>query len=258
MIEDSGVRRHLQLFRGKLRPGAEAQTIFIALQDRDRSKRWLACGTAFPVYVENKIVLVTAAHNFLGITDEPALLIGPNGHLRLFRDNFHMVGNTAIDLALIALSSDDLITLFGECVCVELDLDALPERQEPHAYQAYGYPRSKNKHSNTSGWSLSKFRVTLGPTTVVPQASNLNQLGVPLLAFELDLSRMVDDDGNPDSRIGKLDGMSGGPVISHPIEKGQAGPGKLAGVFLEWHSKEKIAVVMPALAIATAVRVYYS
>ena len=107
------------------------------------------------------------------------------------------------------------------------------------------------------GWSMSKFCITLGPGAPVPNRSSLTQLGVPLLGFEIDLDNMVGDDGKPDNRIGKLEGMSGGPVIAYPIENGQPGPGKIAGVFLEWHSKEKVAVVMPALAIAATVRVWY-
>ena len=242
---------------GKLRPGAEAQTVFIAVQDRDASKRWVASGTGFPVYFDGRIFIVTAAHNFRGMTDEPALLIGPNGYVRLFRDNFHLAGNTAIDIALIAMNSDDLITLFGECVCLQLDLDALPNRTEPYAYQAYGYPVSKNKHSKTQGWPMAGWRITLGPAAPVPRRSKLNELGVPLLGFEIDLERMVNDDGEPDRRIGKLEGISGGPVVSHALGENTVGPGMLAGVFLEWHSNERVAVVMPAMAIKAAIRAWY-
>lgn len=257
MLQTTEQDRRLSVKYGKLRPGAEAQTVFIAAQDRDASKRWIACGTGFPVYFDGRVFIVTAAHNFKGMTDEPALLIGPNGYVRLFRDNFHLVGNTAVDLALIAMNSGDLITLFGECMCLQLDMKALPGRTEPHAYQAYGYPVSKNKHSKTKGWPMAGWRITLGPAAPVPSRSKLNLLEVPLLGFEIDLGKMVNDDGEPDNRIGKLEGISGGPVVSHAITENTVGPGLLAGVFLEWHAIERVAVVMPAIAIAASIQNWY-
>lgn len=192
------------------------------------------------------------------MTDEPVVLIGAKGQIRLFRDNCHFRGSSAVDIAFLALNSEDLISLFGECNCVELDWKALPERTAAHIYQAYGYPSSKNKHSGTLGWSMEEFRVTLGQSIAVPLRSKLHELEVPLLGFDIDLSEMLNDDGKRDTRLGKLDGISGGPVIAHAIDNGEIGPGKVAGIFLEWHKNEKVAVVMPAMAIAAAIQVWFS
>jgi hypothetical protein len=238
---------------GKLKLGAQAQTVLIASHDRDASKRWHPRATGFPYYVNGRVFIATAAHGFLGLSDEPVLLIGPNGQVRLFRDRFKLVGSTAIDLALIALASDDLLTLFGECVCVEPDMHALPGRTQPHAYQVVGFPASKNAYSKTKGWPMAGWRVTLGLAAAVPPRSKLDKLGVPLLAFNVDLKTMVNDEGEPDKRLGALKGMSGGPVISHALGEHTMGPGMLAGVFLEWHSDERVAVVMPAMGLAAAV-----
>lgn len=246
---------HVQI--GKLRHGADMQTVLIGVQDRDRTKKWKACGTAFPILFEGRIFLVSAAHNFVGLTDHPAVLIGTNGSVRLYRDNFHLVGNSLVDLALIALNSDDLKTLFGTCTCIELDMESLPDRHGAYIHQAYGFPTSKNKHSNIEGWRLHGLRLSLGAETAIPARSKMNQFGAPIFGFELDPSQFVDNDGKRTGKIG-LDGMSGGPVICHRLVDMSLAPGKVAGVFLEWHSTEKIAVVIPAMAIAAAVRIWHS
>lgn len=72
-------------------------------------------------------------------------------------------------------------------------------------------------------------------------------LGKPLFAFDIDLKFLVDDQLEKYDRSGASRGLSGGPVLRH--EEKAYGVGRISGIFLEWNSVERTAVVLPATAI---------
>lgn len=249
----------VQVSFGNLPFGDDPHLILIVSCDPDGDKKWTAQGTGFPVLCDNMLTIITAAHVTRGLSGKPVVLIGPSGSLQLSPHECRVLQNSEIDLALISISSEDMVTLFGVCNCIELDFDtvACTDSGTEALYQLYGYPQSKNKYSRTEGWNYEAFRVSLGLERPIPARSALRALKIPLLGFDIDLKKMVDDDYQRNSRLGRLQGMSGGPVIRHPIH-GTANGGKIAGIFLEWHLAERTAIVLPALAIVACIKTWHA
>lgn len=246
---------HIEVRQGRLPFGGDPQLVMFAAQN-PKDKKWEASGSGFPVLHKGVVSIVTAGHVAAALEGKVVVLKGPEGSVLLTPQQCRMLFNAEVDLALITIPSSQLKVLFGVCACIELDhnLRHVADSGISALYQVYGYPLSKNKFSNTAGWTLEGFRVSLGKQEMVPSRSKLLDLKIPLFAFHIDLKNMVDDQFEKFDRLGALKGLSGGPVLRHDVNA--SGAGRIAGVFLEWHSSDRTAVVLPAAAILAAFEVW--
>ncbi|WP_157201462.1 hypothetical protein [Massilia sp. Root418] len=241
---------HVEVHYGRLAFGGDPQLVMFGAQNPD-DKKWEASGSGFPVLHKGVVSIVTAGHVAAELEGKSVVLKGPEGSVFLEKQQCRILYNEDVDLALITIPSTQLKTLFSVCICIELDYELrdVADSGISSLYQVYGFPLSKNKFSNTVGWTLEGFRISLGRKAKVPLRSKLLDLEIPLLAFHIDLKEMVDDQLEKFDRLGALKGLSGGPVFRHDTA---SGAGRIAGVFLEWHSVERTAVVLPAAAIRAA------
>lgn len=240
---------------GRLAFGGDPQIVMFVAQNI-KNKKWEASGSGFPVLYKGVVSIVTAGHVAAELEGKVTVLKGPEGSIVLNPQQCRIIFNKNVDLAIITIPSTQLATLFGVCICIELDdnLMSVADSGVSSLYQVYGYPLSKNKFSNTGGWTREGFRISLGTQAAVPSRSKLLDLGIPLFAFDIDLKDMVDDQLEKYDRLGALRGLSGGPILRHEIKA--PGAGQVAGIFLEWHSLERTALVLPAAAIKAALEIW--
>ena len=246
---------HVEVRYGRLAFGGDPQLVMFAAQNL-KDKKWEASGSGFPVLHRGVVSIVTAGHVAAALEGKVVVLKGPEGSVVLKPQQCRMLFNEDVDLSIITIPSSQLATLFGICTCIDLEdnLMSVADSGVSSLYQVYGYPLSKNRFSNTEGWTREGFRISLGTQAVVPSRSKLLDLGIPLFAFDIDLKDLVDDQFEKYDRLGALRGLSGGPVLRHEVKT--SGVGRIAGIFLEWHSVERTAVVLPATAIKAAFEIW--
>jgi hypothetical protein len=237
----------------KLPYKADFEPILLASMDRYGDKKFQLIGTAFPFFFEGWIGLITAAHTINNLSGNPIVaIVGPK---KLHIQTAQITILKEIDVAVIQCSSEDLNRLFDKCLCIEPDLESMSNEESCTGaiYQVYGYPKSKNKFSRLETMKPSIYRMSLGSHKNRPIGTKLTS-ELPLMCFELDVKNMIDDDYNKTLKLGCFEGMSGGPVIRHKISSHS--DGLLVGMFVEWHSKEKTAVVIPVAVIAAMISVH--
>lgn len=253
-MDSEQMKNAVKVSYGKLPYKADLEPILLASMDRYGDKKLKLIGTAFPFLCGRWIGLITAAHVINNLSGNPIVAImGPK---RLYVQNAQIIFLKEIDVAVIQCSSEDLNSLFDECLCIEPDIDrASNEESGTNAiYQVYGYPKSKNKFSRLEIMNPSIYRITLGLHKNRPIGTKLAK-EFPLMCFDLGIQNMVDDEFDKTLQLGCFEGMSGGPVIRHKISSHDS-DGQLVGMLVEWHNKEKTAVVIPAVVIAAMISVH--
>jgi hypothetical protein len=252
---DQGV--HVQC--GKLPFGGEPDVILLVSIDQYGDKKWKVIGTAFPLLHNGMVVLVTAGHVVEKLSGVPVHALNPREGSQISLSRASVSFNAEMDLAVIFCSSVDLHSLFNCCTCIDVDYTRVSAEDSGGTgiYQVYGYPVSKNKISRTSRFDPHMFRISLGKPNRLPARSRLSDLRVPLMCFDIAPDRLLDDDMKKTFALGKFDGMSGGPVIRHSTSH-ESLYGTLVGMFVEWHSVEKTAVVIPICLITMWIDVWMS
>ncbi|CAG9171645.1 hypothetical protein CURE108131_11895 [Cupriavidus respiraculi] len=242
----------MQLHYGVLPFGSEPDTLLLVSIDQDRDKKWHAIGSAFPLYHNGKVYLITAGHVVAKLSGFPIYVLNSKEKSLISLRDAQVSVVRELDLAVVECSLNDLASLFGRCNCVKADY-RVPRTgvgNNGDIYQVYGFPKSKNKISRSKGFGPNLFRVSLGAPRQLPKRSKLAGLPIPMMCFEIDPDRLFDDEFKPTFQLGKFEGLSGGPVIRHAAEI-DSGAGSLVGMFVEWHSTEKVAVVVPIALITS-------
>lgn len=247
-MDSEQIENAVKVSYGKLPYKSDFEPILLASIDLCGDKKFKLIGTAFPFLCDGWIGLITAAHTINKLSGNPIVAImGPK---KLHVQNAQIIFFNEIDVAVIQCSSEDLNSLFDECICIEPDMGKTSNEESgiDAIYQVYGYPASKNKFSRLEITNPSIYRMTLGLHNNRPVGSKLTK-EFPLMCFDLGIKNMLDDEFNKTPQLGCFEGMSGGPVIRHKISSHDS-DGQLVGMFVAWHKEEKTAVVIPAVVIA--------
>lgn len=250
-MDSEQIENAVKVSYGKLPYKADLEPILLASMDLYGDKKLQLIGTAFPFFCGGWIGLITAAHTINNLSGNPIVAI--IGAKKLHVQNAQITFLNEIDVAVIQCSSEDLNSLFDECLCIEPDMDRTSNEESgtDAIYQVYGYPKSKNKFSRLEITNPSIYRITLGLHKNRPIRTKLAK-EFPLMCFDLGIKNMFDDEFNKTLQLGCFEGMSGGPVIRHKISSHDS-DGQLVGMLVEWHRKEKTAVVIPAVVIAALI-----
>lgn len=243
-------KHQLKLEIGMLQFDSNPDVIQLLSMDQDGDKKWKTVGTAFPLFHNSILYIITAAHVVKGLVGKPLYAIHDKRNVSLATAS--ILKQDEFDIAVIRCNSEILTQIFSPCRCINPDLKAFTcnDSGEEAIYQVYGFPQSKNKISKTQPIIQKMFRMTLGRAHTLPQKTKLAATGVPLLCFNADPNDLVDEKFEKTSQLGKFEGMSGGPVIRHNIKENDTA-GKIVGMFVEWHSAEKTAIAVP-IAVITA------
>lgn len=244
------IKKHpLKLEIGMLPFESTPDVIQLLSIDQDGDKKWKTVGTAFPLFHNSILYIITAAHVVKDLTGKPLYAIHDRRTVSLATAS--ILKQDEFDIAVIRCNSETLAQIFSPCRCIHanLKLFSCNDSGEDAIYQVYGFPQSKNKISKTQPIIQKMFRMTLGRPHALPPKTKLAATGIPLLCFNAAPNDLVDEKFEKTSQLGKFEGMSGGPVIKHDIKENDAA-GKIVGMFVEWHSAEKTAIAVPIAAIA--------
>lgn len=237
---------------GKIPYGVEPDILLLMSIDQDGDKRWKPVGTAFPFLHGRILSIITAFHVLENLNGFPPYALNPKNRKTISLKNSRVICSKEFDIGVIQCESNDLSTLFDTCTCIEADYNCTSSKDSglESLYQMHGFPQSKNKFSRLEPFNTFEICISLGTPKPLPSKSKLAAIGLSTLCFDLGIDNLVDDDLNKTRQLGKFDGMSGGPVIRYVRSSTGSLLGTLAGMFIEWHSKEKTAVAIPISTIA--------
>lgn len=111
---------HVEVRYGRLAFGGDPQLVMFAAQNL-KDKKWEASGSGFPVLHKGVVSIVTAGHVAAALEGKVVVLKGPEGSVVLKPQQCRMLFNEGVDLAIITIPSPQLATLFGVCICIELE-----------------------------------------------------------------------------------------------------------------------------------------
>ena len=227
------------------------ELLIIAHVDQNRTKKVIPIATGFAAYSGNYLVILSAAHAFNNLQGEAMLIVGSNGSVSLARAK--IVIEKTFDIAVIFLDTDYIKTLFKNLLLVQAEnIPSVSDSGAGSIYQVHGFPASKNKFNRSTGWIPNYMRVSFGGERNAPKRTTFPLERISPFCFELSLKNLFDDDGKPDNKLGRLQGMSGSPVYRYAkVENGVAG--KLIGMFVHWDKDEQVASVVPWKAIESFV-----
>jgi hypothetical protein len=220
------------------------ELVLLAHVDQDRSKRVVAKGTAFFVHVDSCLVLLTAAHVFDGLENQPILALGKKGHVSLAGKK--VVRSKLFDVAAIILESSDIDDLMVELMCVEpIAVADVQDSGTDAIYQMHGFPGSKNTFSPTDGAKRHMARVSLGERRDAPKKSSLPLKDFQPFCFDISLKQLFNDEGIKVNTLTEFKGMSGSPVYRYEVTGTSKAMGQLVGMFVHWDKNERTASVIP-------------
>lgn len=202
--------------------------------------KWTAIGSAFPARIDNNIYLITAAHCVKDLDGMPIYVCTPYATMITLYGCMAHVDND-LDIAAIPLPVSKFSQMFPYGELVETDAGR-PHIIGSDIYVLAGFPRSKHKMVYGRPFDRNLLRITLGKAAYLSDKPKTTCDHNQLIIRDLDPNNMVDDNRNPISAPG-ISGMSGGPVIQY-AKRGEAYSGRIVGVFIEWHKKDKAAVAI--------------
>ena len=197
-----------------LLPYTDLPNIVLLMCKDSRDKKWKPIGTAFPVFHNNVVTLVTAEHVVRNTHGLPVKAINYPYEVSLERSQVLSMGN--LDVACIQCDSEDLAKLFKICHCVVPAENFISVgNMETTICQVFGYPQSKNAYSPNKSFIPNAIRLTLGQQQTYSPNSIPSKPDIPLLQFDLNGKALVNNEFQKTNQLSVFKGMSGGPVINY-------------------------------------------
>lgn len=194
-------------------------------------------GTAFPIKHAGGIFLLTANHCTELEEFETLHCFYAGNRCGLNSDNCEILQNEELDVAAIFLKDTRVIDLLRHITPIPIDLGG--ENKGDQVLRVYGFPQSKNKEIGDTNFVPNGVAVS-----VLEAQSRKLRSSIPSehrFLVEMDWKTFVDDDGKRSYLLQRFEGLSGGPILKF-ASRGTGVTGNVCGLFVEWHSDNRMGV----------------